>query len=691
MRDLSHQIYSFGDFTLDLTRGVLLRSGQEVRLRPKSFDLLRFLVENHGRLVGKEELFQAVWTDTFVTDDALLKRLQDLRAALGAEGREYIKTVPRRGYIFAADVTAGAPAPFEVAPEKGIRIRVVGIAAVAVLLGLSALLVYRAQLGRLASDPAPIRSIAVLPLKNLTNEPSNDYLSEGVTESLITALSRVRDLKVISRDSVIRLMGEERDPEQVGSRLGVAAVLEGSVRKGDESVRVAVRLVSVDDGRVLWARDTHERAIGDIFALQDEIAREVVQELRVHLDRQQALDLARTYTDNVAAYQAYLKGRYFWNKRTEAGLYKSIDYFTEAVHADPDYALAYVGLANAYLVLKSFTLITTQEARARVDAALTKALAIDETLGEAHTALAWMRFTYDWKWEEAEREFRRAIELQPNDATTHQWFAEFLTAMGRVEESIAEIRRAQELDPPSPIINTIAAHVYFYARRYDAAIEQCQRALELEPDFFVAHEYLGWAYMRKGMHEAARAALIRAQEIEDTPLQRLDISHAEAESGNIEGARRALHDVMASLERSRGPRHAYRMARIHSTLRERDAAFERLEDAFDEREEALVWLKVDPHLDDLRSDPRFADLLVRVGFDGAGSTLDTGGSSSIRQALHNSFGRTDHGELFSKPTADGGTGSSAFAGAEPAAQRPRARRSEFFIARSPSPSRLLPA
>ena len=645
-----HQIYSFGDFTLDLTSGGLLRAGREVRLRPKSFGLLKYLVENNGRLVGKEELIRAVWADTFVSDDALVKRLKDLRAALNDEGQHYIRTVPRRGYIFTAEVNeAAAATPLGVHHQQiervhlvvdeegdeerngtaedsgssGLRLSVrtltLVIASVALMLAAGAMLVYRQRVASVDREPLPIRSIAVLPLKNLTDDSSNDYFSDGMTESLITALSRVSHLKVIPRGAAIRFKGKEADPREVGKQLGVAAVLEGSVRKSADSVRVAVRLVSVADGRVLWARDTHERVLGDIFALQEEIARDVVAELRINLDATGAQQLARKYTLNLEAYQSYLKGRYFWNKRTKESLEKSIAYFEQAIHSDPGYALAYVALADSYLVLKSLSLVTPQAAHAKVEMALKTALEIDDTLGEAHTSLAWTRFGYEWKWSDAEREFRRAIELQPNDGTTRQWYAEYLSAMGRFDESFAEIRRAQQLEPPSPIINVIAAQIYFYARQYEQTIELCHKTLELDSSFYIAHDYLGWAYKQKGMYTAALAAVHRAKEIEDTPLQLCEIGIVDAASGNKAGARRVLQEVIEGSKRKLAPQHSYRIARIYAALQERDAAFESLEKAFNEREENLVWLKVDPHLDNLRPDPRFADLLLRVGFAPEGS------------------------------------------------------------------------
>jgi TolB-like protein/DNA-binding winged helix-turn-helix (wHTH) protein/Flp pilus assembly protein TadD len=616
----SQQVFSFGDFTFDLASGSLLRGGREVPLRPKAFELLKFLVRNSGRLVTKEELLAAVWVDTSVTEDALLKRLKDLRTALDDEGQDYIKTVPRRGYIFRADVTQAAPTP-AVNAGSGRRLPagrlslLLAVAAVALAAGA---LVHQRRAPSGERKAPEIRSIAVLPLKNLGGDATDEYFSDGMTDSLITALSGVGGLKVISRGSVVRFRNTDADPRDVGRQLGVATVLEGSVGKGAESVRVVVRLVSVADGRVLWTRDTRERAMGDVFDLQEEIARDVVAELTGGRGTP-ARPHARQQTGSVEAYQAYLRGRYLWNKRTEESLKKSLAYYEEAARADPAYALPYVGLADSYLVLKSLSLVTPQEAHAKVETALRRALEIDESLGEAHTSLAWVRFAYDWNWPEADREFRRAIELHPNDATTHQWYAEYLSAMRRFDESFAEIQRAQQLDPPSPIINVIAAQTYFFARRYDRAIEECRRTLELDPDFYIAHDYLGWAYGQKGMHEAARAAVRRARELEDTPLQLGEVGSVEAAAGNRAEARSVLQQLRARVERNPGPRHSYRIARIYSALDEPDAAFRSLQQALEDRDEMMVWMNVDPHLDKLRPDPRFADLLRRVGFEPEGS------------------------------------------------------------------------
>ena len=614
--------YEFGPFRLDAARRLLLRDGEPVPLTPKALEILLALVESNGRVMGKDEILQKIWPDTVVEENNLTVNMSALRRALGdtpAE-RKYIATVPGQGYCFVAELRPpadkgadAAPAPDSARRKAPSRAVALALAGGMVALGTLAFVVNRERGSPAARPSGPVRSVAVLPLKSLSEDPAEDYFSDGMTESLIMALSRIEGLRVLSRGSVFGFKGKEVDPRQVGRQLGVSAVLEGSVRKSDGSVRVAVRLVSVEDGRVLWASDMHDRSLGDIFALQDEIARSVAAGLRVNLTGERA-GLARRYTESVDAYQLYLKGRFLWNNRTEQSLRKSIGYFEQALAADPAYALAYVGLADSYLVLKSLSLITPQEARDRVEAPLKRALEIDETLGEAHTSLAWVRFAYDWDWPAAEREFRRAIELQPNHATTHQWYAEYLSALGRFDESFAEIRRAQELEPPSPIINVIAAQGHFFARQYDQAIEQCRKTLELAPDFYIAHDYLGWSYRQKGLHEAAIAEIEKARRVEDTPLQLCELGISYAAAGDVRRARKVIADVVEGAKRTQGPRHCFRLARIHAAMQSRDAAFEWLEKSFKEREENMVWLKVDPHLDSLRADPRFADLERRVGF-----------------------------------------------------------------------------
>ena len=652
MQKLRHQTLSFGDFTLDLSRGCLLRGAEEVRLRPKSFEVLKYLVENCGRLVSKAELMRAAWPDSFVTDDSLVQCLIEIRRALEDDSHRYIKTVPRRGYIFRAEVlrhdlterevvyaeevegvsvsiedeglglppardkVSGGPEPAErvAPPERRRRTRapVLIAASLAVALAAVVLWVILRRETRPQNQAPPIRSVAVLPLKNLTDDPANEYFSDGITESLITALSRIEGLKVISRGSVFRFKGRETDPREAGKLLGVEAVLEGSVRKDANSVRVLVRLVSVEDGSVLWTGDTYERALGDIFALQDEIARSLAGGLRVRLSGEGERALARRYTGDVEAYELYLKGRFFWNKRSEEGLRKSVEYFERAIARDPGYALAYAGLSDSYAVLNLYGSAQQKDSFPRAKAAAEKALAIDETLAEAHNALAYVLEQYEWDWAGAEREYKRAIELDPNYATAYQYYSEYLALLGRTEESVAHIRRAHELDPLSLIINTEMGYPHFCARRWDEALGYYRKALEIDPGFHFAVFYAARCHVQMGEFEEAIAEARRAVALSGgSALTVAGLGHAYAAAGRKGEARGVLRDLTSrSGRRYVSP---YLVATIHAGLGENERALAWLERAYEERDYLLVMLRIDPRLDGLRPDPRFRDLLRRVG------------------------------------------------------------------------------
>ena len=659
MQKAPHKIYSFGDFTLDLTGGCLRHKGREVKLRPKSFEVLTYLVENSGRLVSKEELIGAVWPDTFVTDDSLVKCLKDVRMALRDDAQQHVKTVPRRGYVLTTEVResegAAAPAFYEgqvetlrvVIEEKGDdegsasgtggfiaspppaqlprpgRARrsswmMAAVIALGVIVLSSAALLVSRRLNNRSQDPAaPITSIAVLPLRNLSGDPSNDYFSDGMTESLISALSKVEGLTVISRGSVFRFKGKEVDPREVGRQLGVAAVLEGSVMKSGETVRVDVRLVSAADGRVLWSSDAQDRALGDIFVLQDEVARRVVSGLRLKLGREGEQRLAKRYTDNVEAYQAYLKGRYFWNKRNGEGFAKAIAYFQQAIEIDPNYALAYAGLADSYILKRIYALLepgeTLQQMEAKAKAAAEKALEIDETLAEAHASLGLIKVTTENDEADIEREYKRAIELNPNYATAHHWYALHLNDLNRFDEAIAEIRRARELDPWSLVINSDVGIIFSSARQYDQAIEHFKKAMEMDPNFPDAHAMLGWAYVRKGMYPEGIAEFEKARALFGSPTSQLDgLIYAHSMSGNRSEALKLLD----KLERLNEQHHMQipweNWLLVHIGLGEHDKAFELLEKANQEGLRVKRALET-PYVDPLRSDPRFADLRRRVG------------------------------------------------------------------------------
>ncbi len=676
MKRFESNTYEFGQFRLDATKRLLYRDGEAVPLTSKSFDILLELVLNREQVLEKAELMKRVWPDSFVEEGNLTQNISMLRKALGESPNEhrFIVTVPGRGYRFVASVDQPTepladpilerhaiteiiaeqeksisngerlevehnpiqqrldpgkqqpPAsqqlldnPLSIPRRKpagwaGMMVIVVAVLALATIAGLA----YRYLAGSSESHASPIRSIAVLPLKNLTGDPAQDYFSDGMTQSLIMALSnsKIEGLTIISYGSVSRFKGQDADPREVGKLLGVAAVLEGSVRKSSDSVRVAVRLVSVADGQVLWARDTHERALGDIFALQDEIARKVVGGLRLKLGHEGDQQLAKRYTENVEAYEAYMRGRFFWNKRNGEGFGKAIAFFQQAIDIDPNYALAYAGLADSYILKRIYALLqpgeTLQQMETKAKAAAEKALAIDDTLAEAHTSLGMIKANTENDEANIEREYKQAIELNPNYATAHHWYALHLNDEGRFDEAIAEIRRALEIHPLSLVINSDVGIIFSSARQYDNAIEQFKKAMEMDPSFPDAHAMLGWTYVHKRMYPEAIAEFEKARALFGSPTSQLDgLIYAYGMSEKRSEALKVL-DKLKRLTRQHHTQIPWEnWLLIHIGLGEHDKAFEVLEKAYQEGL-SVKRLLITPYLDPLRSDPRFLDLVRRV-------------------------------------------------------------------------------
>lgn len=650
--------FAFGTFRIDPLRRLLLRDdGQLVPLTPKAFELLLLLIESRGRVLSKDELMNALWADRFVEEANLAQTVSMLRKALGEQRQEhrYVVTEPGRGYRFVAEVeevctvenqnsdptTEGQTRPSFVdgpqaaarrpQPESGIPGERAPHSALTVnsasaphrkrfspsvtfilcvlLIGGACVGAYYLRRGRgmQVSQVAPrvseIKSVAVLPLKNLSEDASSDYFSDGLTESLISTLSKLDGVKVISRGSVFSFKGRDVDPQEVGKQLGVAAVLEGSVLKEGERVRIAVRLVSTEDGRVLWASEINDYALRDIFILQDEVARSVATGLKGRPDGER--QVMRRDTNNVEAYQLYLKGRYFWNKRTQEGLKKGSDYFEQAIKLDPNYALAYAGLADSYALHNLYTGLQVGDVFPKAKAAAVKALELDDTLAEAHTSLAYIKYYYEWDWLGAEAEFKRAIELNPNYATAHQWYAEYLFYMERFDESITEIKRAHELDPLSLVINTELGSPYLYMRQYDQAMEKYRKALEMDASFPLAVYCMGLCYEQKSMFKEAINAFGDRKDMSSAAL-----GYVYAVSGRRRDAQEMLKRIMRiSKQHYFSP---YLIAKVHTGLGEREQAFAWLEKAYEERDERMVMLRVDMHFDSLRSDPRFRDLLRRM-------------------------------------------------------------------------------
>jgi TolB-like protein/DNA-binding winged helix-turn-helix (wHTH) protein/Flp pilus assembly protein TadD len=639
--------YMLDDFALDPERRLLTRHGVPVHLTQKPFRVLLYLVEHRERIVSRAELLDHFWEGRDVYDDTLRKTVSAIRKALGDRGEQpkFIETVYAEGYRYigrveelsegASQMTSLAPAgedevveapgsddmvtvaphSFPSAPRPGAawaqprRLWRVVVVALVTVVALVALLAWRAR-----RTPPPerqaIRSIAVLPLKNLSGDSAHDYFSDGLTEHLINTLTRIDGLKVIARGSAFTFQGQEVDPQEAGKKLGVAAILQGSVFNRAERVRVEVRLVSAEDGRVLWASDTSDHTLGDIFALQDEIARRVVASLSIKLSAEGERRLVKRETDNVEAYQARLKGDYFRNQRTPEGLRKAIDSYQRAIAQDARYQPAYLGLASGYYMGIWYIPLEPKEATAKAKAATLKALEVDNSSSEAHVALSgllWM----DWDWAGCLREMERAKELDPGFSDYGYAYQLLLTA-GRPDEAVRWITRSEELDPLSVLVSANVGEILYYARRYDEAIAQCQKTLGLDPNYAMAHTHLGLAYVQKGRHEEGIAEFEKAIALSDRSPDLLGhLGHAYAAAGQREQVQKVLAELSELTKHRYVP--TYRLAEIHAALGEQDQAFAWLEEAYRAHAMHLCNLKVEPTLDPLRADPRFTNLLRRVG------------------------------------------------------------------------------
>jgi serine/threonine protein kinase/Tfp pilus assembly protein PilF len=476
---------------------------------------------------------------------------------------------------------------------------------------LAALLASAGWFAVFRSPGEAIDSVAVLPFVNASTDPDTEYLSDGITESLIGRLSQIPKLKVMARSTVFHYKGRNADPQKVGRDLNVRAVLTGRVWLRGDTVTISMEMMDVTDGSELWGQQ-YDRKLADIHSLQGDIVHEVTDKLRLRLTDKEEKRLTRHSTENAEAYQLYLKGRYYWNKRTPDDIHKAIENFQEAIEKDPNYALAYAGLADCYQVPANR--LPPRQRMPQAEAAARKALELDNTVVEAHTTLARVLYAYDWDWSGAEKEFKRAIELNPRYAPAHQWYGAYLSATGRFREASAEEKRAQELEPLSLIMNFEVALGLYQARNYDQAIDQFQKTLELDPNFPPPHTYLPAAYEQKGMFEEAIAGFQRGipvTEGADNTLTMAGLAHAYAVSGRKTEARRLLAELQRLSEQSYVPAHD--LALVYTGLGERDKAFGWLDKASEEHSFNLIYLKTEPRFDPLRSDPRFAELLRRVG------------------------------------------------------------------------------
>lgn len=638
--------FQFGQFHLDAAERLLLRNGDPVPLAPKVFDTLLVLLQHNGHLLEKDHLMRAVWPDTFVEEVNLAVNISTLRKVLGEldNGRQYIETVPKRGYRFVAPIREGGDEN-ELVIHNRLRARIVTeevqegtpqqaeqnqamalsptgtawkiasltLAASALVLGLVLTITYFRFSGSRAetrTPPALVNSIAVLPFKPLSTTGDDQYLELGIADELINRLSSLKQVVVRPTSAVRSYADGGKDSVSAGKELQVESVLEGNIQRLDDRIRVTVRLVSVPDGRALWSGRFDEN-LRDMFAVEDSISERVAEALIPKLTGAEKQLLVKHQNESAEAHDAYLKGRYFWNKRTADGINKAIEYFQQAIDREPNYARAYAGLADCYTALFDYQVLPPEDAVPRAKAAAAKALEIDPALAEAHTSLAYLSYLYDRNWAVADQEFLRAIELNPNYGTARHWHGRFLAAVGRFDEAFAELRRAQEIDPFSLIINTNLGSLFYFERQYDRAIETLQKTLEMEPTFELAHWHLGNCYERKQMYEKAIAEYQKALTLQGDRELATTIGER-YKTGGFETAMRSFLDGYGGRVKE-DSRPAYTLARYCAVLGDKQKAFDWLEKAYRNHHPWLAQLNVDPQFESLHSDPRFADLLRREG------------------------------------------------------------------------------
>ncbi|HEX8282858.1 MAG TPA: tetratricopeptide repeat protein [Pyrinomonadaceae bacterium] len=594
-KQLKHY-YAFGPFRLDAEERILWQDDEPLALPPKVFETLVLLVEHRGRIVSKEEMMSALWADRFVEESNLTQSIFMLRKALGdGQDARYVETVPRRGYRFVAPVRKVQEEVGRIAREAGEEPAAPREAPPA-----EELISWR--------DEA-MTSLAILPLVNESQDPEVEYLASGITDGVMGALSQLSQVRVVARSLVYRPQTQEADALQIGRKLGADAVLAGRILVLGRVLVIRVELIEVATGWQLWG-ERYQRPLSDLQTVQEELSANISEKLRLKLSEEEKSRLSRHFTQNPEAYQSYLKGRYYWNKHTGPGYRKAIEYFEEATRLDPHFALAHSGLADSYVAYDFYGELPPWETGPKAKAAAISALVVDDTLAEAHTSLACVKMMYERDWSNAEREFRKAIELDPNYAHARNWYSHFLMAMGRIEESLAESRLALQLDPLSETVNQYLGWHYIHARQFDRAIAQLEKTLKMNPEFFLARATLGMAYVQKGEFEKAIEEFGRAQQLYDTPLLLGFRGHACALKGDREGAQEAIRELKQIAERTYVP--AYTTALIHTALGENEEAFEWFEEAYAAHNEWVNWIKVAPEVDSLRAEPRFRDLLRRL-------------------------------------------------------------------------------
>lgn len=582
------QCYEFDTFRLDVRERLLMRDRKLVSVPLKVLETLVLLVERHGQILEKSYLMKELWPDTHVGVRSLAQNIFTLRKVLGGEHAQFVETLSKRGYRFIAPVEALNE------DSQGLGRRPIG----------------RDSYVDLVADIVTIRLLAVLPFKVLGSEPDGHFLGLGLADALITRLSKLNRIIVRPTSAVAKYTESGQDLISVGRELGVDSIIDGRIQKSGDKIRVTVQLVNAHNGAPLWAH-AFNGDLAKIFSLQDVMSKRVAHALRLRLSAVEQIQLTKHDTDNAAAYQLYVKGRFHWNTRTAQGLLKAIECFKQAIKLDPNYALSHAGLADSFIMLDLYGEVPPKQSHPKAIAAVKWALDIDPNLVEAVTSLAFVRAFVEWDWDRAEREFKRALNLNPNYATAHHWYAEYLSAMNRPDEAIAAIVRAHEIEPLSLIINCNFAWIFSLARKYDLAIEQLQQTLELDPRFHVIYSELGFAYAQKRMYADAIAALEKGEEL--CPGDR----YLKALLGYAYGMAGSTCDSQKALQRLRGGLTGnyvspYLLSLVHMGCGENNIAIQYLNQSFEERSVWLTYLDVNPMFDPLRTDSRFMDLVQRI-------------------------------------------------------------------------------
>lgn len=645
VKQLSHS-YQFGPFRLDIAERLFLKNGEPVPITPKAFEILAVLVENHGRLVEKDSLLKEVWPDSFVEESSLSQNIYMLRKVLGEDGTgtRYIETVPRHGYRFVAEVKEvigedEPMAPNEPAEDRfdshaeikqsyrpkiepgaavrigdaasGARFKAARIVLAALLLGAAAITSFWLFRKSASSNPT-VRSIAVLPFKLIGTQSGEDHLGLGMTDAMITKLSSLKKFTVRPTSSIVKYTDQPSDPSTVGRELGVDAVLEGTIQRSGDSVRVTVQLINVSDGRPLWA-DRFDEQFTNVFDLQDAITAQIAEAMRLELTVEERKQLAKRYTNSTEAYESYSRGIYFWNKRTEEGIKQSIAYFELATRHDPNYALAYAGLADAYGVVGVYgyeNILKRDEAYQLSKATAVKALQLDNSLAEAHVALALVKFKYEMDSSGAEREYRIALALNPESALARHRYAVYLMETARINAAYVESKKACEIDPLSPVINMNFCTILYFRREYEEATHCSEKTREIDPSNSQVQLILGLCYGQLGRYEESIKELktLRGQTKGKPHIEALrSLGYVYALSSRREEAKRTIVELD---KLSEGDGEAiYSKALIYAGLGEMDQTFEILKERAPAWSEEPLGLRIDPRYDIIRSDPRYADLL----------------------------------------------------------------------------------